>query len=143
MRFLALDVGDRRVGIAISESGVFATPHSILRRKSKKEDFARLQRLVDELEIERIIVGLPYSLNEPGELGPQARRIKRYAEALAEVVDVPLAYADESYSSVEAQMYVGKRRASPGKKSYIDDAAAAVILQKYLDTVWNKSSGDG
>lgn len=135
MRFLALDVGERRVGIALSESGLLATPHSILHRKSKKEDFVRFQRLITDLNIERVIVGLPYSLSEPGHLGPQARGIKRYAEALAQTIDVPLEYFDESYSTVEAATYLAGRRKS--KRSHIDDAAAAVILQKYLDNVWN------
>lgn len=138
MRLMALDVGERRIGIAVSESGVFASPHSILNRASKKEDFTRLGRLVTELQIERVIVGLPYSLNEAESLGPQARRIKRYADALAETLSIPLEYFDESYSTVDAQTFlIASRRRKTGRlqKAPIDDAAAAVILQKYLDSV--------
>lgn len=137
MRLMALDVGERRIGIAVSESGVFASPHSILNRASKKEDFTRLGRLVTELQIERVIVGLPYSLNEAESLGPQARRIKRYADALAETLSVPLEYFDESYSTVDAQTFLTasrRRKTSRLQKAPIDDAAAAVILQKYLDS---------
>jgi putative transcription antitermination factor YqgF len=62
MRLMALDIGEQRIGIAVSESGILATPHSVLQRKSKREDFSRLQRMIAALEIERVIVGLPYSL---------------------------------------------------------------------------------
>jgi len=141
MRFMALDVGEKRVGIAVSESGLLAAPHSVLHRKSKKEDFDYLRRLVEELKIGRIIVGLPYSLAGEEKMGPQARRIKRYADALAQSVDVPLEFFDESYSTVDAETYLSapsfeEERRKPGKrgKAPIDAAAAAVILQNYLDS---------
>jgi putative Holliday junction resolvase len=127
---MALDVGERRIGIAVSDSGIFATPHSVLFRKSKKEDFARIRKLIEDLEIGRVIVGLPYSLSGHTEIGPQARRIKRYAEALARTVSVPFEYVDESYSTVDAKAYLS---ASGQKKVPLDAAAAAVILQSYLD----------
>ncbi|MEM7345596.1 MAG: Holliday junction resolvase RuvX [Chloroflexota bacterium] len=136
MRYLALDVGERRIGIAVTESGLLATPHSVLQRRSKIEDFAYLERLVAELQIERIIVGLPYSLAGHETIGPQARRIQRYAKALGKAVDVPIDYYDESYSTVEAKNYLGQQGLRNPKKAKtgIDAAAATVILQKYLDT---------
>lgn len=145
MRFLALDIGERRIGIAVSDSGVLATPHSVLQRKSKKEDFARLQRIIAELKVERVIVGIPYSLSGAEKIGPQARRIKRYANALAKTVDVPFEYFDESYSTVEAEAYLSGRipgsvnKSKSGKRGQapLDAAAAAVILQNYLDSTRN------
>ena len=140
MRLMALDVGERRVGVAVSENGLLAAPHSVLQRKSKQEDFVRLQRLVEELRIERIVVGLPYSLAGGETMGPQARRVKRYADSLAQVVTIPLEFIDESYSTVDAEAYLAapsfeEGRRKPGKrgKAPLDAAAAAVILQKYLD----------
>ena len=133
---MALDIGEKRIGIAVSENGVLATPHSILFRKSKNEDFQRLQQLVQTLGVEQIIVGLPYVLDGPEEMGPQARRIKRYADRLAENLDIPLGFFDESYSSVDAANYLsaaGRRKGGKRGKIYVDDAAAAVILQNYLD----------
>lgn len=130
MRLLALDIGERRIGVAVSESGLLATPHSVIYRKSKQEDFGRLQQLVDALNIERVIVGMPYSLSSPEKMGPQARRVKRYADKLAQALQVPLEYFDESYSTVEARAYLEQKSA---KRNHIDDAAAAVILQTYLD----------
>jgi putative Holliday junction resolvase len=130
MRLMALDIGERRIGIAVSDSGIFARPHTVLHRKSRKEDFARLARLIEEMEVERLIIGLPYSLSGTEKIGPQARRVQRYAEALRQVIATPCEYFDESYSTVDAEQYL----AAAGKKKVpIDAAAAAVILQSYLD----------
>jgi putative Holliday junction resolvase len=130
MRLMALDIGERRIGIAVSDSGIFSRPHSVLHRKSKKEDFARLARLIEAFGVERLIIGLPYSLNGAEDIGPQARRVQRYAEALCQVISAPCEYFDESYSTVDAEQYL----AAAGKKKVpIDAAAAAVILQHYLD----------
>jgi putative Holliday junction resolvase len=97
--------------------------------------------LVEELNIDRIIIGLPYSLAGDEKMGPQARRIKRYAEALAQSVDVPLEFFDESYSTVDAETYLsapsfeaGRRKPGKRGKAPLDAAAAAVILQNYLDS---------
>ncbi len=132
---MALDIGERRIGIALSESGILARPHSVLQRKSKQEDFVRLGRLMAELKIERVIVGLPYSLAGSEKVGPQARRVKRYAEALAATVAVPFEYFDESYSTVDAATYLSS---AGQRKVAIDAAAAAVILQNYLDSIKDK-----
>ncbi len=125
---IALDIGERRIGMAVSETGILATPHSVLVRKSKQEDFVRLQLLLDQLKVERIVVGLPYSLS--GEIGPQAKRVMHYVEAMSKVISLPIEYFDESYSTVEAQDYL---IATGQKRVPIDAAAAAIILQKYLD----------
>ena len=137
MRLMALDIGERRIGIATSDSGILATPHSVLHRKSKKEDFVRLQRLIKELKIERVVVGIPYSLSSEDRIGPQTRRVKRYAEALAKTVAVPFHYIDESYSTVDAEAYMS----ASGQKAPIDAAAAAVILQNYLNNAGTDQSG--
>lgn len=136
MRLIALDIGERRIGIAVSDSGILASPHSVLQRKSKAEDFAHLGRLMTELKIERVIVGLPYSLSDATEIGPQARRVQRYAEALAATLSIPIEYFDERYSTVDAAAYLAIRGQ---KKIAIDAAAAAVILQNYLDSLKNQS----
>jgi putative Holliday junction resolvase len=86
--------------------------------------------LVTELEVERVVVGLPLSLN--GEMGPQARRVTRYAQALAQALQVPVELYDERYSTVTAGALLaesGRQRRVP-----IDAAAAAVILQEYLES---------
>jgi putative Holliday junction resolvase len=131
MRLIALDVGERRIGVAVSDpTGTLATPHSVIQRRSKAKDFAAVARLVAELGAEQVVVGLPLSLN--GEVGPQARRVTRYARALAQTLDVPVELYDERYSTVTADELLaesGRKRRVP-----IDAAAAAVILQDYLES---------
>ena len=136
MTLMSLDVGERRIGIAISQSGILATPHNVLHRKSKKEDFARLQQMIDELGVSRLIIGMPYSVSGHEKVGPQARRVKRYAEALAKAIDVPIEFFDESYSTVDAEVFL---QSTGQKKVPIDAAAAAVILQNYLDNTKTSS----
>ncbi len=131
-RLLALDVGEKRVGVALcDETQTLARPLLTLRRASKKEDFARLAALCREHAIEKVIVGLPKTLR--GEEGPQAHRVRRYAAELQAALDLPLEFWDERFSSVEAQerLTISSRKARA--KSEIDSAAAAIILQEYLD----------
>ena len=131
MTIMALDIGGKRIGVAVSDSGILAAPHSVLQRKSRNSDFASLRQLMEELQVERVIVGVPYSLSGPDPVGPQARRIMRFAEALAKTVPVPLEYFDESYSTVDAEKLL---QASGRNRVPVDAAAAAVILQNYLDS---------
>lgn len=130
MVIIALDVGERRIGVAISDpSGTLATPHGIIERRSRSEDFATITELVHKVGAQRVIVGLPISLN--GTIGPQARRVMRYAKALARVLSIPVEMVDERYSTAVAQTLLtesGRRG-----RAHLDAAAAAVILQEYLD----------
>jgi len=138
MKLLALDVGDRRVGVAISHAtGLIPPPLNLIRRTSKVEDFAKIARLVCEQSAQAVIVGHP--LNEDGSAGPQARRIERYAAALDEALQgeglaVPIHMWDERMSTQRAQeaMIAAGRRARD-RRARIDAVAAAVILQDYLD----------
>jgi putative Holliday junction resolvase len=138
MRLLALDVGDRRVGVAVSdEAGLLATPLTVIRRKSKVEDFCKVARLVREQGAERLVIGHP--LNADGSAGLQAKRIERYAAALSEALrleglSLPVIMWDEHGSTQRAQrLMIGAGRSARHRKQQIDAAAAAVILQDYLD----------
>ena len=131
-RTLALDIGDRRIGVAVcDELGQLARPLATITRASKREDFERVARLVADLQVERVIAGYPRNLR--GEAGPQARRVRRYAQALAAALTVPVELWDERYTTVEAT----QRLLDAGRRTERDrgqlDAAAAVILQDYLD----------
>jgi putative Holliday junction resolvase len=138
MKVLALDVGDRRVGVAVSdETGLIASPLTVIHRASKAEDFARIARLVRERSAEKLVIGHP--LNDDGSAGPQAQRIERYATALgdalkAEGLDLPSVLWDEGMSTQRAQeaMITTGRRVKD-RRAWIDAVAAAVILQDYLD----------
>jgi putative Holliday junction resolvase len=134
-RLLALDVGERRIGVAVSDpTGTLARPLTIITRASRQADFQAIAQLVEDTAAERIIVGLPLSLD--GTEGPQARTVRRYAERLAQTVSVEIEFWDESYSSAMASEILrdkGKRRRRRPVREAIDAAAAAVILQSYLD----------
>ncbi len=134
MRVLALDIGDRRIGIAVSDpTGLIARPLRVLERRSKKEDFAVLASLVSEYGVERVIVGRPLTLR--GEVGPQARRVEAYARALAEALPVPVELWDERYTTVAAQEILETVR-RPGRRrprGDVDAVAAAVLLQGFLE----------
>lgn len=132
-RLLALDIGDRRIGVAISdESQLLARPLTTIKRASRREDFEKIGRLIVEHNVVRVIAGLPRTLR--GEEGSQARRVRRYVEALAAAMDVPVEFQDERYTSIEAEekLRLGSQRRARAKGE-IDAAAAAIILQDYLN----------
>jgi putative Holliday junction resolvase len=138
MRLLGLDVGDRRVGVAVSDAtGLIATPLTVVRRASKAEDFTKIARLVREQGVEGLVIGYP--LDQEGRAGPQAQRIERYAAALeealrAEGLGVPLLLWDERMSTLRAQeAMIAAGRKAKDRRARIDAVAAAVILQDYLD----------
>jgi putative Holliday junction resolvase len=130
-RLLALDIGEKRIGVAISdESRLLARPLTTITRTSKREDFETIARLIAEHGIARVIIGRPWTRR--GEEGPQAQRVRRYVEALSATVRMPIEYQDERYTSLEAEEKLGAQR-KPRAKGAIDAAAAAIILQDYLN----------
>lgn len=138
MRLLALDVGDRRVGVAVSdELGLIATPLTVVHRRSKAEDFARIARLAREQGVEGFVIGHP--LDDDGRAGAQAQRVERYAAALVDALrgeglDLPVVFWDERMSTVRAQeAMIAAGRKAQDRRARIDAVAAAVILQDYLD----------
>jgi putative Holliday junction resolvase len=135
-RILALDIGEKRIGVALSDPlRMMARPMLVIMRTSRREDFASIGRLVAENQVSLVVCGYPLSLD--GSEGPQGRRIRRYAERLAETLDVPIELWDESYSTVEAEelMQVSRKKMTPQqRRRWVDAVAAAVILQSYLDS---------
>lgn len=131
MRVLGLDLGERRIGVALSDRlGFLATPLMVLKHRSKEADLAAIAELVSDRGVEVVVVGHPLSLD--GSVGPQARRVEAQASRLREHLDVPVVLWDERLSTVEAERLIhetGKRV----RRDRIDAAAAAVILQSYLD----------
>jgi putative holliday junction resolvase len=129
-RLLGLDVGEKRIGVAIcDETQTLARPLLTLNRASKKEDFARIATLCREHSIEKVVVGLPKTLR--GEEGPQAQRVRRYAIELQAALNLPIDFWDERFSTAEARdLIIGHALT---RKNEIDAIAAAVILQDYLD----------
>ena len=135
MRCLALDVGERRIGVAVGE--VLARPLTTLRRRSKAQDFAVLAELVRQHQIDTLVVGLP--LNIDGSSGFQAQRTARYAEQLQSALSetgltMQMVLWDERLSTAHADTLLSEVGYNAGQRhTQIDAAAAAVILQSYLD----------
>ena len=140
-RVLALDVGERRVGIALSDpSRTIARPLQTISQHPRPAHFAAVQALIDEHDVDLIVVGRPISLD--GTEGPQARRIARYQDALGERVRVPVVPWDERYSTRDAhdiRHASGSRQGSSVRRGRsgppgVDAVAACVILQSFLDS---------
>ncbi len=134
MRVVGLDLGARRIGVAVSDpSGTIASPVDVLERTGDAAaDQRRLAALVRELGAERVIVGLPLSLS--GDAGPAARATLAEVEAMAEALGVPVETHDERLSTVSAHSTLRAlevKRAA--RRRTVDKVAAAVILQSWLD----------
>ena len=137
MRVLALDIGERRVGVAISDpSGSVASPLQVIDTPERLGD--SVAGLIDEYNVGLLVVGLPLTLR--GEEGPQARRVRQVAERVAERANVPLVYQDERLSSAEANRvmsgYSARRR-----RGSVDKVAAAIFLQSFLDSGGARTPG--
>lgn len=133
VRTMALDIGEVRIGVAISDSeGRVATPLKVLSASDVLNDGAEFRRLVQDWEVEQLLCGLPYTL--AGEEGPQAASIKEKAKRIARARDLPLFFVDERMSSREAKRILREEgldeRAMRGK---VDMIAASLFLQAWLD----------
>ena len=133
MRILALDVGERRIGLAISDPlGMLASPLGTLEVTDPRQVALRLQQLVREYQISELVVGLPLRTDErPSE---RADAVRTWAQAVAQELSLPLALVDERFSTAEA---IAKLRAAgesaASMRDRLDAAAATIILQTYLD----------
>lgn len=134
MRTLGLDLGSKRIGVAVSDiSGTIASPLTVLTRsRSRRHDHDEIARLVRAEEAEIVVVGLPRSLS--GDLGPAARGVLRETEALATVVGVPVETYDERLTTVAAESALREAGIhGQARRQKVDKVAAAVILQGWLE----------
>ena len=134
MRILALDVGERRIGLALSDpTGVIASPIDAIELDDSEAAHDQAARLASGLELSEIVVGMPYSMS--GARGRQAGRVAAFVRELAKRVDVPVTTVDERLSTAQAERLLRDRGVEPSRdKGRLDSAAAAVILQSYLDS---------
>jgi putative Holliday junction resolvase len=139
MRLLGLDVGDKTIGVALSdESATLASGLPTIRRGGLKKDLRELADLARGHEVGTVVVGLPRSLD--GSEGPQAQKVRAFIEALKTAVEVPVVAWDERFTTVAAEhalMEGGVRRER--RKGLVDKVAAVLILQNYLD--YRKTAG--
>lgn len=136
MRVLGLDLGERRIGVALSDpTGTIASPlETLQRRAGKRPPLARLEALARAHAAERIVVGLPLDLR--GRETTWCDEVRAVGDALARRLDLPVSYVDERFTSVRAEKAVrglGLRKSQREEKGRVDAAAAALILQAWLD----------
>jgi putative Holliday junction resolvase len=132
-RRLGLDVGDVRIGVALSdETATLATGLPTLVRVGPRKDVRKIAELVRAHEVAEVVVGLPRRLD--GSLGPQAEKVLAFVESLRPAVRVPIATWDERLTTVEAERTLREAGAGPKeRKAAVDRVAAVLILQGYLD----------
>ena len=131
-RVLGLDYGTRRVGVAVSDPlGITAQPRVVLDARDPRL-MEQIAGLATELGVERVVVGLPVSLN--GTEGPAAAAAREFAAAVGEATGLPVELADERFTSVSAERVLVQAGLSGRRRRAVRDrVAAAVMLQAYLD----------
>ena len=134
MRLLGVDHGSKRIGLAICDPlGMFARELAIIKRTTHDEDFARIRQIVAQEAVEGIVIGVPTNYEaHPGQQS-QADEVRQWVEALGKQVNLPLVLWDEQLSSADARELARSKRRKPSDP--IDDLAARVILQSYLDAL--------
>jgi len=133
-RLLGLDVGDRRIGLALTDPlEIAASPHGTLERTNQAADIAQLAKLVADREVRAVVVGLP--LRTDGKPSEQAERVRTFAAKLQEALSVPVIETDERLTTQQARRALLSGDVSrQGRKTRVDKVAAAFILQHYLDS---------
>jgi putative Holliday junction resolvase len=133
VRILGIDHGNKRIGVAVSDPlGITAAPLTILGHVARVNDAQRIVELAEEYECELILVGLP--LDSDGSVGARARSVNRFIEEVRNQTSLPVIAWDESNStkkSIQASIDRGEKRKK--RSQPMDDQAAAIILQDYLD----------
>ena len=137
MRVLGLDLGRRRIGLALSDpKGVIALPAGALQRRDLASDLASLRALAVEREVERIVVGLPIHMN--GSRGAEAKAAQAFARALAEATGLPVDLLDERWTTVEAERALRATGLKARRqREVVDSVAATILLRTYLARLAN------
>ena len=134
MRVLAIDHGSKRMGIAISDpSGMIAQPLEFILAEPFAAFLQRLKELIQEKEVELILVGMPRNMD--GSYGPAAAKVQEFVAVLKETIAIPIRTWDERLTSAQANRFLLQadvRRKD--RKEKVDKAAAAILLQSYLDS---------
>ena len=132
MRLLAVDLGSKRIGVAVSDAlGISVRPVETIRRSSVERDLARLKFLVEDLEAEAVVIGLPLRMD--GAAGDAAQIVMRFRERLQKKLGVAVYTQDERLTSYEAeQMMIERGFGREERRARSDEFAAMIILQDYL-----------
>lgn len=135
MRSLGLDIGDRWIGVALSDpGGILATPFTIIARTGDIKDIEAILDIINQQEVGQIVVGLPFSMD--GTVGHQAAKVKSFTRDLISRTGVSIEFRDERLTTVSARRLMRSVRKKKAREKVRDDAvAAALILQGYLDEI--------
>ncbi|HEV2855859.1 MAG TPA: Holliday junction resolvase RuvX [Thermoanaerobaculia bacterium] len=139
MRFLGIDFGEKRIGLAISDpGGRFALPLATLERRNDRSALRQIAEIAREQEVGRLVLGEPVGLD--GQRGANADRVRRFGERLAELTGLPLELVNEALTTVEAHERLREAGVDPRKEpARIDALAAQILLQEVLD----RGTGNG
>lgn len=135
MRILGLDVGDKRIGAAISDPMGWTAQglKTIYRKESTKNDIDEIKSIINEYHVEKIVIGLPKNMNNT--LGPQGEKVIKYSNMLKEKTGIPIEFYDERLSTMAVERTLIEADVSRAKrKTVVDKLAAVYILQTYLDS---------
>ncbi|HOO91750.1 MAG TPA: Holliday junction resolvase RuvX [Syntrophales bacterium] len=143
MRILGLDYGERRIGVAVcDELGMTARGVATITRTYWKKDIQQIERLVQEYEVEKIVIGYPVRLD--GTEGIACEKVNMFGDALERGVSVPVVKWNESLSTKEAEGLLRETDMNHRKRrAVVDKVAASIILQDYLDHMKNKKDDRG
>jgi putative Holliday junction resolvase len=133
-RILAIDYGSRRMGLAVSDQlGITAQGLETLQRRNKRSDFARLERVIRENQVQEIVLGNPLRMS--GEEGTQSQKVAEFAEELKKKFELPVHLWDERLTSAEANRILRETDLSIEKRAKaVDRMAAVLILQAFLQS---------
>lgn len=134
-RFMGLDVGDKTIGVAISDPFfITAQGHSTIIRTGIKKDIQKLKDIIEENEITKIIVGLPKNMNNS--IGPQGEKVLNFVNRLKKELDNEIILQDERLTTISAERILIEGNVSrKNRKKVIDKVASTYILQSYLDMI--------
>src|SRR5262249_8624784 len=141
MRVMALDVGDKTIGVAVSDALLLtAQSRPTIRRKDLRSDLETLRRLAVENEVHEIVVGQPFHMT--GKESPQSQKVARFVEELPKVLALPVTFWDERLTSFEAEQHLKQMGLNwRQRREQVDKVAAMIILQNYLDSRPSENPG--
>lgn len=132
-RILGLDVGDKTIGVAVSDPlGLIAQGVTTIRRTSIKNDMEELKNIVNQYNVSKVVVGLPKNMNNT--IGPQGQKVLNFVEKMKKALNIEIVLEDERLTTVSAErMLIDGDVSREKRKKVIDKVAATYILQTFLD----------
>jgi len=133
-RVMALDVGERRIGVALSDpTRMLASPLTMIRAVPRSTALKRILTLIRDYQVTTLVVGLPLTMN--GDIGPQATLVQQFVDELRPLIAIPIAFVDERLTTVAAERMMIDLKIKPEqRRARIDEMAASIILQDFLDS---------